>query len=139
MLWFQARAGDFSRAGSESETSGIADCESHLAVLVPRDFVVVSRAGHLKFGALCVGSIKRSQRKASREGGARVPLPASKALRIFHCRSATKPKASCCRILTAKGICGENSKRERRTESTRDTSALNSSKLQPTRLRISRT
>jgi Protein of unknown function (DUF1239). len=43
----------------------------------------------------------------------RVRLPASKALRIFHCRSATKPKGLCCRISTPKDICGENSKRER--------------------------
>src|SRR6266403_859482 len=39
---------------------------------------------------------------------------------------------------TPKDICGENSKRERRAESTRNTSALNSSKFTLTRRRISR-
>jgi len=82
-------------------------------VLVPRDFVVVSRAGHLKFGALCVGSIKGSQRKASGEGG---PSSSPGEQSLTKHSTADRPRSQ--RLVlpdsTAKGICGENSKLERR-------------------------
>ena len=91
MLWFQVGAIDLNRPGTKLRSSGAGGSgESPLPTLDIINLVIVCRAINFDRVVLCVGSIKGSQRKASREGG---PEFVSRRAKPYEYSTADRPRS----------------------------------------------